>query len=252
MPVKAGNALDGVPIPLFSSARAVVAELHTHLRQLIVDGELPAGAELNQADLARRYNVSRTPVREAFRLLQQEGLIDVQLNQRASIRQLDPGELDQLYGVRIALESLGVRITAGQLTADEERTARGLLDSMDAAMAADDLTSWIADHRHFHAMCSARADEPLARIIHSYSERSERYLRLALTTRTRTFSSARDEHRLILDGLLAGDVEGASRLMSLHLAETAQGVLHTLGLDEARGAVHEAMMMTTGAGVPPL
>lgn len=250
MPVKAGNALEGLPVPLFSSRGEVVSELHSHLRGLIFNSELPAGTELNQADLARRYNISRTPVREAFRLLQQEGLIDVQANQRATVRQLYAQELDQLYAVRIALESLGARITAGMLTDDEVHAARTHLEAMDVASEADDLDTWVIEHRHFHELCSARADEPLARIIRSYAERSERYLRVALVSHLRTSTQARAEHERILEALVVADVEVASALVADHLAGTARGVLRNLGLHGTNGAVEEAMAMAGGASRP--
>jgi DNA-binding GntR family transcriptional regulator len=246
MPVKTENVLEGLPIPEFSSPREVVAELHAHLRQLIIDSLRP-GTELNQADIARRYSVSRTPVREAFRMLQQEGLIDVQPNQRAFVRQLDAREVDQLYGVRVTLESLGVRITAGRLSEEDVRMARNLLAAMDDALTHSDMRRWITEHRHFHELCSARADPPLARIIHSYSELSERYLRFAQLEHPTTFAAARDEHERILEGLVAGEAEATGALMARHLAKTAELVLADLGFSEERGAVQEALRMAGGA-----
>ena len=87
MPVRTFDVFEGLPTLKLANNRQSVAELHAHLRRLIMDEELPPGTELNQADLGRRYNVSRGPMREALRLLQQEGLIDMQLNQRATVRQ---------------------------------------------------------------------------------------------------------------------------------------------------------------------
>src|SRR5439155_1193638 len=82
----------------------------------------PPGSALLQAEMARRLGVSRTPMREAFRLLQEEGLIDAKPDQRARVRAVDPEDLDGVYGARIMLESLAVTATAKTLTgADLDR-----------------------------------------------------------------------------------------------------------------------------------
>lgn len=246
MPVKTFEVFEGLPPLKLANNRQSVAELHAHLRRLIMDEELPPGTELNQADLGRRYNVSRGPMREALRLLQQEGLVDMQLNQRATVRQLNGNEVDQLYGTRVALESLGVRITAGHLRPDEFDDAQSLLAKMQDALKQHDMQSWIAEHRQFHQLCSARADGPLAEIILSYSERSERYLRYAQNTHPRTFATARAEHEEILALIMAGDADGASSLMASHLAKTAMLVLEGLGVQTEDGVVEQALRMAGG------
>jgi DNA-binding GntR family transcriptional regulator len=175
VPVRVDEALDNIAVPeLLRHPREISSELHTHLRRLINDGAIAPGTELNQADLARRFNVSRIPMREAFRMLQQEGLIEVQLNQRATVHDLDADVVDQLYGMRITLESLGARITAGNMTDEEARLAGGCLTMMRKVKRREDMTQWITVHREFHRLCTVRAGQPLARTILSCSERTER------------------------------------------------------------------------------
>ena len=83
---------------------------------MILDGELPPGAPILQAALARRLNVSRTPMREAFRLLQEEGLIENKPDQRAVVRTIDPSEIDAVYTSRVMLESVAVSISVRSAT----------------------------------------------------------------------------------------------------------------------------------------
>lgn len=246
MPVKASDVLEGLPQLKLANNRQTVSEIHAHLRNLIMSEELQPGTELNQADLGRRFNVSRGPMREALRLLQQEGLVDMQLNQRATVRELNGSEVDQLYGARVALEALGVRITAGRLHPDEYAAARAHLARMDDALAGHDMPAWIVEHREFHQLCSARAEGPLAEIILSYSERSERYLRYAQNTNPNTFATARTEHERILRLIESGDAEGASALMASHLATTAVLVLKGLGVPTDDGVVAQALAMAGG------
>lgn len=238
-----------LPQPILDDPRGVSVELHSHLRRLINDGVIPAGAVLKQAELAREFGVSRTPMREAFRMLQEEGLIDAEQNQRAQVRDLHPQELDQLYGVRITLESLGARITAGNLAETEIESAYHDLGAMHSAQARGDSESWRRAHRSFHGACVSRADDPLRRVITSCAARSERYIRLDQVLHPDSFAIAQDEHRGMLDAVIAGDAELAGRRVASHLARTAMYVLR----DEFPGtdaiAVRNAITMT-GATIP--
>jgi DNA-binding GntR family transcriptional regulator len=219
-------------------------ELHDHLRALIIDGQLEPGAIVSQAQLARTFNVSRTPMREAFRMLQEEGLIDADLNRRARVRDLDPQELDQLYAVRILLEAFGARLTAGHLSDAEVADAQSTLQIMDDAHDQGDMDTWVVAHRHFHGVCVSRADGPLLQVINSYSERSERYLRLYQRWHPQSFSVAHDEHEGILRAVVAGDRLKSAALMARHLAATALTVLHDASSETAGVAIQEALATT--------
>ncbi|MEW5812740.1 MAG: GntR family transcriptional regulator [Actinomycetota bacterium] len=248
MPVRVDAVLDELVFPPLDNPRETSSQLHIHLRRLINDGAIPPGTELNQADLARRFNVSRIPMREAFRMLQQEGLIDVALNQRAVVRALDANEVDQLYGVRITLEALGARITAGRLSATEVEEARECLRRMHETQRATDMSEWVSVHRRFHTLCTARAGAPLAGIILSYSERTERYVRFGQQAHADTFAVAEAEHEQILSALVAGDMETAGAMMARHLAHTATTVLADLDSDfEALTVAQSLQMCVSGS-----
>src|ERR1043165_2210506 len=90
------------------TGRRLALDVHAAVRAMILSGELPPGAPVLQAELARTLNVSRTPMREAFRLLQGEGLIENKPDQRAVVRAVDPGEVDAIYTSRVLVESVAV------------------------------------------------------------------------------------------------------------------------------------------------
>lgn len=255
MPVRPEPAYESLQVPTFTKTRDVSVQLHAYLRHLIIDEVLPAGTTLNQADLARRLGVSRIPMREAFRMLQQEGLIDVQLNQRATIRELSVHEVESLYGTRIVLESLGTRITAGHLSDDEYAHGIDLLEQMSTAIGASDGARWMTLHRDFHALCSARTDEPLSELIRSLSERTERYLRLVQrVSHPDTVDATHREHRAIIEAVHRGDAASAGALMADHLTHVARIVVLDLAQD-AEGAVddgpiHHASAMSGGGTGP--
>ena len=240
------DVLEGLPLPVFSSPRTTSMELHAHLRRLIIDSILPPGAVLKQAELARAFNISRTPMREAFRMLQEEGLIEADLNQRARVKGLDAKELDQLYAARIALESLGCRMSTGTLTADESRRARECLQSMEQAQKAQDMTAWMESHRRFHSLCMARVTEPLRRTIDSFAERSERYLRLFQLWHPQSFEAGQQEHERILAAVEGEDAAVAGSLMAKHLSRTALTVMQDVSTETEALAIQESLAMAVG------
>ncbi|MDT0183943.1 GntR family transcriptional regulator [Microbacterium sp. ARD31] len=237
------DMLGSLPPPVFTDPRRVSIDLHMHLRQLIFENQLPPGAVLKQAQLARVFGVSRTPMREAFRMLQEEGLIDVEVDQRAKVRELDGEELDQLYSVRIALEALGARMTAGRLTEEEQALARRRLGEMDEAQDSGDMVRWMEAHRSFHRVCISRADEPLLRVAESYARRSERYLRLYQLWHPQSFSVAHGEHDGILDAIIEGNVAKAGTRMATHLAHTSLTVLRDVAGRSDGTATQHALAM---------
>ena len=87
-------------------ARQAIPYVHAYLRECILDGTLTPGTKLSQVSLARQLGISRTPLREVLRMLQEEGLGEIEPNQRTRVSGLDPQELDDVYAIRILLETV--------------------------------------------------------------------------------------------------------------------------------------------------
>ena len=96
-------------------ARQAIPHVHAYLRECILDGTLTPGTKLSQVSLAEQLGISRTPLREVLRMLQEEGLVEIEPNQRTRVSGLDPQELDDVYASRILLETLALSMTIGQL-----------------------------------------------------------------------------------------------------------------------------------------
>ena len=139
-----------------------------------------------------------------------------------------------------------MRISTGRLTAAELNRGQELLERLEELHDQRDMDTWGVVHRQFHAVCMARAEEPLSRTIQSYSERSERYLRLYQVWHPRSFATAHDEHVAILRAVAGKDSHRAGMLMANHLARTARNVLHDLSPDMEACAVAESVAMATG------
>jgi DNA-binding GntR family transcriptional regulator len=97
------------------------------LRRQIVGGELAGGAKLNEADIAARLRVSRGPVREAFRALEQSGLVRTEKNRGVFVRQLSLREADEIYELRAALDALIGRLAAQRIRPDQLQRLRDII-----------------------------------------------------------------------------------------------------------------------------
>src|SRR5712692_9215191 len=103
-------SLDAIK-PFRRNGRATPGSLHEYLRRLILDGAIPNGASISQVELAERLGVSRTPLREAMRMLQAEGIVHAEHIRRAQVTALDVGDIDTVYACRVLLEATGVLVT---------------------------------------------------------------------------------------------------------------------------------------------
>src|SRR3954466_7502581 len=136
-----------------------VALVHTRLRDAILRGELPAGQTTSQVTLARDLDVGRTPLREALRMLQREGLVVSEPNRRVRIAELSTAAAEALYVMRIALEAVAIRITVPTLTSTDIAELEGYMAQMDHYMRADDRRGLRLPHRAFHDRLVSAAGE---------------------------------------------------------------------------------------------
>jgi DNA-binding GntR family transcriptional regulator len=228
-------------------ARQAIPRLHTYLRECILDGRIPPGAKLSQVALAEQLGVSRTPLREALRMLQEEGYVEFEPNQRMRVAGLDPVELDADYACRILLETLGLSMTLESLGPRQHREAARLLTAMRRAARIGDLPGWFEVHHAYHRMMTAGAGDPLLRTLQSLEDRSVRYIRIYQQAEPADWQTAGDaEHAAILDALAAGDDRAALSGLAHHLARTALRVLSDCAPDYTPRAVPLAVALAEG------
>ena len=244
-----GDLLEGRTGLRISDPRRTSIDVHAHLRELIISGVLPPDTELKQAELARVFAVSRTPLREAFRMLQEEGLISAEPNQRSRVLGFDPDELELLYAGRVTLECLGVRLTAGRLSRDEDRSAGAALREMERAGRAEDIAGWSIAHHRFHRLLISRCGSAVLRTTASYAEQSDRYVR-AYRHRHADTGERHREHAAVLQAVRNGTPQRAVELMAHHLSGTALRVMADFAPGRPASAVLAAVELVTGKHGP--
>ena len=116
--------------------------VHRELERMILAGELAVGAKLNEEAVAELLGVSRGPVREAFRALEESGLVRLEKNRGVFVRQISVEEADDIYEVRAALEEWVGRRLAQSASADQLRELKAIVERMERAAAKNDLDAW--------------------------------------------------------------------------------------------------------------
>jgi DNA-binding GntR family transcriptional regulator len=228
-----------VDLPL---ARQAIPALHAYLRECVLDGTLTPGTKLSQVALADQLGVSRTPLREVLRMLQEEGLVEIEPNQRTRVAGLDPQELDDVYASRIMLETLALSMTLDTFPAERQRDAKRLLTAMRRAARSGDFGKWFGSHAQFHRLITAGAGTALQRQLAAFADRTTRYIRIYQLSEPASWQSAGDaEHAAILEALAERDSRGALIGLARHLARTAERVLIDCAPDYEIRAVSRAL-----------
>jgi DNA-binding GntR family transcriptional regulator len=219
-------------------------DVYLRLREMLLNGEIVPGTVISQVTLARELGVSTTPLREAMRLLQAEGLLIAEHNRRMRVAPLDPRDIDAVYASRILIEALAIRLTVPTFTPADIAGLHTDLDEMAHAAEAEDISAWEPVHQRFHRALISGCDEALARIIDPVADRTERYRRTSLfRSAARTWEIGNDEHESIVDACTAGDAPLASVYLARHLARSALTVLAKIAPEEDPVAVRSALQM---------
>jgi DNA-binding GntR family transcriptional regulator len=233
--------LAGVP-----ESRKTSLFVHSTLRDVILSGRLKPGTTLSQARLAQILKVSRTPMREALRMLQEEGLIDAEPNRRPRVRGVDPGEIDSLYAARILLESLAMSLSAPGLGGADVATGDELLRRMEQQAADEDFDAWHRTHLEFHQLLVSGVDDYLRSLIGSLAEKGQRFVRIYQISHPATgWTVGAEEHAAILDAVRQQQPDIAVTRLIKHLARTALSVLLDVAPDRDASAVRGALTLVT-------
>ncbi|HLI12056.1 MAG TPA: GntR family transcriptional regulator [Alphaproteobacteria bacterium] len=197
--------------------RTVAARLSRQIETEILAGRYRPGERLDEASLAKRHGVSRTPVREALRHLAARGLVVIRPHQGAAVAQLSTAELIEMFEVMAVLEAACAGFAARRLVAADKASLLAFHEECRAATAADDPNAFYEANNRFHdALYRAAHNHLLETQTLSVRTRLEPYRRL-VTFHPGRMSASVDEHQSILDRVFAMDAEGAAACARDHL-----------------------------------
>jgi DNA-binding GntR family transcriptional regulator len=199
------------------------------LRDQIIRGEIPEGAQLRQDAIATQYHVSRIPVREALRQLDAEGLISIVPNRGAIVPALSPDDIRELFSIRALLEPEVLKLSIPHLKEEDLSQAEAVLAKYVSELKREDhVSAWGRLNWQFHSILYSRANQPrFMAIIRNVNNSGERYTRLQLYL-THGMKRANEEHHQILDFCRERDVTAACKLLRQHIQYAGESLRKVL------------------------
>lgn len=205
--------------------RPLHEEVADRLRAMITEGGLAPGARLNERVLCERLRVSRTPLREAFKVLAAERLVELSPNRGASVVALSRSDVEQLFELMGALEGLAGQLAAERRTEAELAEIRALHFEMLAAHARRDLPAYYDLNRRIHVAISRCArNDMLAETYDSVNTRIQN-LRFRSNFNQDKWNHAVREHQQMLEALETGNGSALRALLEIHLRNKRDAVL---------------------------
>jgi DNA-binding GntR family transcriptional regulator len=217
--------------------------LHEHLRRLILDGAIPNGSRISQVELAERLGVSRTPLREAMKMLQAEGIVQADHGRRARVTALEVGDIDTVYGCRVLLEATGVLVTVPLLDASRISELADAVATMHKHASDPNAETWTRAHRRFHRLLVPEAGREFARTLATYFDRAERLRRTFQTEEIAGGVRLQKEHEAILRACRKKDASKAASLVAAHSARAALTLMAQIAPEREPTLVHTALQL---------
>ncbi|GLT11338.1 transcriptional regulator [Sulfitobacter porphyrae] len=214
---------DAATQPVFRR-KSLHEELIDAIREQIVDGRLTPGTKVPEKDLCAQYGVSRTPLREALKVLATDGLLTLEANRGAWVSKITQEDLDEVFPVMGALEALSGELACKHITDAEIRKVRTLHNEMVKYYQKRDLANYFAVNQRIHeAILAAARNDTLSSQYRSLATRVRRARYVANMTEER-WAQATDEHEQIMQCLEARDGLHLSVVLKSHLENKLETV----------------------------
>ena len=223
-----------------------VTQVRDQIRAAIMKGELAPGTIMPQGPLALRLGVSRTPMREALRMLQEEGLVEIERNRRARVATFSADDLELVYASRILLSSLATSLTVPRMTDADYAGLKAAYDDAKRHSAADDAVRWRLADRKFHRLHCARASDRMLRELDHLFERAALFRLLRLRDQPHRQAVNAADHEAILAACEARNGRAAASAVARHLSRIALTILAFTAPEREPVTIRAALRLALG------
>lgn len=201
--------------------QSLTSLVQREIERRIIAGELEPGAKLNEAELAAAMGISRGPVREAFRALEQAGLVHTEKNRGVFVRQVSLEEANEIYEVRAALEAQIGRLAATRISAQQLERLRGIVKRMHTVGRSRDPDAYFPLNLEFHeTLAEACGNRALATNYRRVVNELNLYRRQAIMRNVEIIPVSTKEHEAIVAAVAQGDAALAERLLYAHVLDS--------------------------------
>lgn len=204
------------------------------LRQAILTGELKPGERLMEIHLANRLGVSRTPIREAIRKLELEGLVIMIPRRGAEVAQITEKSMNDVLEVRRAMDALCVELACERISAEDLEKLRLACDAFAEAVKTKDVKKIAqADVKLHDIIVQATGNQRLVQLVNNLSEQMYRY-RFEYIKDCSQHEKLIEEHRIIYESMVKKDKETASEAAKMHIDNQKKAIIEQIRLDKEK------------------
>ncbi len=215
---------DVIPIP----RAALHEQVAQRLRQMLVESRIAPGAKLNERELSELLNVSRTPLREAIKMLAAEGLVELLPNRGAVAVSLSEADVLNTFEVMAGLEAQSGELAAQRITDQELAEIQAMHYEMMAAYTRRDLSAYYSLNARIHNAISAAAKNPVLGSVYNQVNARLQALRFRSNQDGEKWKRAMKEHEKMIDALAAHDAGAMRDVLLAHLRNKRDVVLEQL------------------------
>lgn len=198
------------------------------LKHAIISGEIPAGDRIVETEYARQLHISRTPLREALRKLERDGLVEYVMRRGVVVRTFTLQDVEDIYNIRNALEMMTLPAVIARATAEDITELRMALEEMDRVIQTGEIDQLSVLARGFHTRLTAISRQTrVIRIIEGQDEYISRFSSMAIRQESRR-PRAHEEHHALVDLIEKRDLAGLQALMNSHIERSKENCLKAL------------------------
>jgi phosphonate utilization transcriptional regulator len=197
------------------------------LERMILAGDLAAGGKLNEAAIADLLGVSRGPVREAFRALEESGLVRLEKNRGVYVREIGIDEADEIYELRAVLDEFVGRRVAQTITPEVARELSARVDRMERAAAKGDVDAYHQANLAFHDRLVELAGNGKLLVTYRRLVNELNLFRRATLAQVGTLPVSTREHRAIVERIASGEAAAAGRALQEHVMASRERMHRT-------------------------
>jgi DNA-binding GntR family transcriptional regulator len=221
------------PLQPLQAPRSLAEDAADRIREQILAGGFRQGEHLVEAKIAEQLNISRGPVREAFKLLRAEGLLNEEPRRGTFVVSLSADDVREIYGLRAALEGRAARLIARAHDPSTIEQLRTLADAIDTAVATGDAAEVSRADLAFHeGLCELCGNSRILEVFDRYVPTLRALLRLDERV-LRSLDEVSNQHRPFVEAIEAGEEETAARLLAEHAEHAGDLIAGVVAANEA-------------------
>ena len=208
----------------YSEGLSLRDSVYLAIREAILNGEFPPNKRLREIPLSQKLGVSRTPVREAIKKLEEEHLVVIMPKCGARVASFTNKDVTDALDVRLTIEDMAVRLAARNMTDEQIAELKAINKEMESAIKVKDISKISeADNRLHNRICIGADNRVLLKIMYMLEEQVLRY-RVEYIKSVKDYNELIYEHNELIKALAAGDEIGAAKIMDLHIMKQKEKI----------------------------